>query len=157
MFESMLYAVLCTLLEQGEWMGSVWPVQPSKVWGYWSEGIEEKEAKAKGKGSNSARTKREKIKMVGNWLEASDTSVVRSKAACAGEDGQVAFENDGKLTKQRYLEKWKGKRGSGYVGKLDDLADCLLQGVAWVRWEETKRRLLQNGGLETFLKDKGLW
>jgi cruciform cutting endonuclease 1 len=31
------------------------------------------------------------------------------------------------------------------MGKLDDLADCLLQGLAWVQWEENKRLLLKKG------------
>ena len=33
------------------------------------------------------------------------------------------------------------------MGKLDDLADCLLQGMAWIRWEENRRGVLE-GGLE---------
>jgi len=35
--------------------------------------------------------------------------------------------------------------GEAGIGKLDDLADCLLQGVAWVKWQENKRLLLDGG------------
>jgi cruciform cutting endonuclease 1 len=31
------------------------------------------------------------------------------------------------------------------MGKLDDLADCLLQGMAWIEWEENKRKALEHG------------
>ena len=154
MFEAMLYAVLCTLSETGNWKGRVWPVQPSKVWGYWSEGAErEKEAEVEGRGSKAGRTKKEKIAKVGQWLVASDSGLRQPQQSGFRGDYQINLNGGGKETMQKYLEKWKGKRGNGDVGKLDDLADCVLQGVAWVRWEETKKRILQKGGLESFLEE----
>jgi cruciform cutting endonuclease 1 len=31
------------------------------------------------------------------------------------------------------------------VGKLDELADSLLQGMAWIKWEDNKRQVLKTG------------
>jgi len=55
-----------------------------------------------------------------------------------------------------FLRKRRGgKRGGGKekgrvtkladMGKLDDLADCLLQGMAWIKWEQNRKLILSKG------------
>ncbi|KAK5010838.1 hypothetical protein LTR28_007433 [Elasticomyces elasticus] len=34
------------------------------------------------------------------------------------------------------------------LGKLDDLADCLLQATAWITWEENRRKIVEIGAQE---------
>jgi cruciform cutting endonuclease 1 len=55
---------------------------------------------------------------------------------------------------RRYREKWNRRPGGWRksesdgeekMGKLDDLADSLLQGMAWIEWEENKRTVLKHG------------
>ncbi|KAI9843908.1 MAG: hypothetical protein M1837_006062 [Sclerophora amabilis] len=147
MLEGMLYAVLRTLHEEGKWNGTVEGVSPARVTSFWvgDTKVEQttrtaKTAKAKSKGA--------KIDLVGAWLRAGDT--VRFK------DGEA------RQTRDAFLQKWSGEgrrrakiKTSAVtdtelqagteeeIGKLDDLADCLLQAMAHVRWQENRQKLIE--------------
>ena len=153
MFESILYAVLCTLKEEGLWGGEVVSVMPGKVGPFWvgeDDAIQGGSGEVGGGGrkvrnSKSAkiRNKGLKVDLVRRWLESGDVVGLGNKEV---EDMARA-----------YKEKWDAKpggkvgprmvrkEGEEQMGKLDDLADCLLQGMAWIQWEENKRIALKNG------------
>lgn len=162
--EAMLYATLRTLREVGRWDGEVYAVAPRRVGSFWlagEEGAEDAGATAPGKktkkvktekvskASAKARNKQDKIDLVARWL-------LEEKIKLVGEPG---------VTAQSYLDRWQGKRKKGRSGqaiepvgekfkKLDDLADCLLQGVAWIRWEENRKILAREGPLPLLCKDE---
>ena len=146
MFEAILYGVLVTLREEGFWGGTVVGVLPGKVGPFWvGEGLGEEGHGMKGKKRKSlnakVRNKGLKVDLVRKWLQGGDMVGL----------GNESVENMAKA----YMEKWDrmpGARKTGKqieekekMGKLDDLADCLLQGMAWMQWEENKRLLLKNG------------
>lgn len=161
MFESILYATLHTLKAEGVWGGEVVPIIPGKVGPFWieedmdssdpvtkNEGQDKpKERKGKIRKTASAKLKNKgaKIDLVRSWLENGDM------VGIGNEDVQKIVS--------AYSEKWdrapggvKGKRVpksalniEERMGKLDDLADCLLQGMAWIGWEENKRKALTHG------------
>ena len=136
LLEGMIWAVLRTMGygERGEVGVGLESVSPARVAGFWVQG--------NGKGKVE---KRDKIGVVAGWLEG---------------DFGVRFEAEAERVKMAFLEKLRGVgrvRGGvktvGYgvagaveateegVGKLDDLADCLLQVAAWVKWRDNKRVL----------------
>ena len=141
MFEGMLWAVLKAL-----WAGSVWAVEPARVARFWcaekelsEKGVEKEVEKGKSRKGMAAKTKEEKIMIVERWLK---------------EGGVVETSGTAKATAEAYLAKRanngrKGRDAAGEgvekLGKLDDLADCLLQGMAWVKWEENRRKILEKG------------
>jgi len=150
MFESILYGVLCTLKAEGVWEGEVEAILPGKVGPFWIG--EEGEGKEKGKGKGKERKSKNakvrnkglKIDLVRRWLDSGEVVML----------GNEAVEG----TARAYREKWDrlpgrqkgGKKDGGEgpeetMGKLDDLADCLLQGMAWIQWEENKRIALTDG------------
>ncbi|KAL9099624.1 MAG: hypothetical protein Q9163_004899 [Psora crenata] len=133
MFEAMLYAVLETLRREGKWEGNVVGINPGRVQRFWlGEGglASESPPKRITKVKRSVRNKMLKIQLVGKWLEAMDMFDLDGEAKTMGE---------------RYVKKTEEREGQGKLGKLDDLADCLLQGMAWLRWEENRRLIRQRG------------
>ena len=157
MFESMVYATLHTLKEEGIWRGEVVGVMPGKVGPYWvgedgdgetptpvvGDGTEAKvHKKLRNSKSAKIRNKGLKIDLVRQWLEADDVVELGSE--------------DVEERAKRYMQKWdrlpggrkgvkRGQKTEEEMGKLDDLADCLLQGMAWIQWERNKRIALEKG------------
>lgn len=170
MFESMLYAILHTLRAEGLVQSSVVPIAPGKVGPFWLEGkdgesaligqaavgteevqkengSEKRDKKTRNTSNAKLLNKGAKIDLVKRWLENSEHLVLGSPEV--------------KMTAAAYLEKWhrlpgrrKGKNGDKALnkteaveemGKLDDLADCLLQGMAWIQWEKNKKLALKDG------------
>lgn len=135
MLEAMLYATLFTLKQQGVWTGEVVPINPAKVGKYWLSGKSEK-----GKKSDT-KTKAKKMEVVRGMVR--DGWGVQLPEE-SGESGIP----EGDIEKIR-LEKKKGLLNkSGDLrkgGKFDDLADCLLQGLAWCRWQENRRAIWEMG------------
>jgi cruciform cutting endonuclease 1 len=142
MFESILYAVLCTLKGEGIWNGEVQAIAPGKVGPFWVGEESDTAASKKERKSKSAkiRNKGAKVNLVRSWLEGGEMIRLENKEV--------------ESMARRYKEKWDrspgGRRksegdGEEKMGKLDDLADSLLQGMAWIEWEENKRTVLKHG------------
>lgn len=145
MFESMLYAVLHTLSEEEIWIGKVEAITPGKVGPYWvGTGIEGQKGeliKKRNTASVKARNKGAKIDLVQTWLSNKEMVLPKTKEA--------------KATAKSYIERWH--RGTGRqkknsarfevdeLIKLDDLADSLLQGRAWIEWDHKKQSILKHG------------
>ena len=152
MFEAMLYAILQTYSADGKWGGEVVPVLPSKVVKYWVDGLDDgvveegvvvengKGVKEKGEGKEGKRaslgTEKSKAKKMGIVRD-----MVQNGSGIVLE-GQA--RNMGDLVMGKAEGKKKANKGKG-LGKFDDLADCLLQGLAWVKWEENKRLVWEKG------------
>lgn len=145
MFESILYAVLCTLRSEGVWEGTVEAIAPGKVGPFWVGEGEGKEVQAGDKKvrkskSAKAQNKGAKIDLVRSWLD-------------QGQMVQLGNEEVQGMARA-YREKWARAPGGGpavkndlgdKMGKLDDLADSLLQGMAWIEWEENKKVAFKHG------------
>ena len=146
MFEAMIYAVLKTFSETGFWEGDVHPIAPSKVSNFW---ITHKPGALKeGHGSKSAKTKSAKIELVTEWLEDGSRFQLEGAAAQLGKAYlRKKTRRDSKSSvKQKMLVESEARAVTqDSVGKLDDLADCLLQAMAWIKWEENRRLIMAKG------------
>lgn len=162
MFEAMLYSSLYTMYAEGLWNGTVVPIAPGKVGPYLLPNEEDEKSAKRGKSRSTAQAKLlnkgAKIDLVRSWLE----SERLESSSCPIHLGTDQVRN----MAQQYLEKWNKSAGrpKKMIGgndlnvllsaardlgdgpsKLDDLADCLMQGLAFVRWEENKKLLLERG------------
>ncbi|KAL8636674.1 MAG: hypothetical protein Q9228_005958 [Teloschistes exilis] len=135
MFEAMLYATLFTLKQKGLWNGEVVPINPAKVGKYWLPGKSEKGKKP------DSKTKAKKMEVVRGMVRDGWGVELPEER---GESGVPEGDRETKLLKKNkgLLDK-SGDLRKG--GKFDDLADCLLQGLAWCRWQENRRAVWEMG------------
>ncbi|KAL8949456.1 MAG: hypothetical protein Q9222_004443 [Ikaeria aurantiellina] len=137
MFEAMLYATLQTLSSAGLWEGEVVPVLPSKVAKYWiaDKGVTRVE---------SSNTKKIKIGMVRDMIDKEWGFQVEGEQALTTVD---LFTRKSRVKRRSSVGNKLGKVGSGKspAMKFDDLADCVLQGLAWMRWEKNKQLVREKG------------
>ncbi|KAJ5759723.1 hypothetical protein N7520_006879 [Penicillium odoratum] len=145
-FEGMMHATLHTLrVERGN-IGIVEGVEPKRVVGFWDEigrtgggsGIVKLAVSASEKKPSAREVKKAKMGIVGGWVEGSLEG--RYGKVIVGEDEAV------RELAGAYVRKWKGEKGKKVdIGKLDDLADCLLQGITWLEWQVMRERLVREG------------
>lgn len=158
--ESMLWACFETLKNTRVKVGkdtfpAVHEVAPKRVAGFWTASPEAQlyseelfasdfsppVLKASSSKTKAASTgKKEKIAVLRSWLDGSggvslDFSPETQRTA-------AAFTTELKRRKAKKSEAAGTDMTIERETKLDDLADCVLQGAAWVRWEENRRVIL---------------
>ncbi|KAI0181285.1 Ydc2-catalyt-domain-containing protein [Hypoxylon sp. FL1284] len=148
--EAMLHASLRTLRELGRWDGEVFSVAPDRVTVFWplAAGDESTQKTRRGRKSTETvadespkkvkaklRSKRHKIDVLTSWLTRDESVVL--PATQDAEDAVTRFR--GMLIRRR---RSKTAEDEPEPRKLDDLTDCLLQGITWLKWEENKKLLL---------------
>lgn len=84
--------------------------------------------------------KKEKIALVRKWLSNQQTADVALQFSEEARMVADTFLAGSGRTKQKSSNTSASALGGG-TNKLDDLADCLLQGIAWVRWAENQEKL----------------
>ena len=161
-----MYATLNTLRSLDHWDGSVIPIDPKRVGifllgdpkvadqtiakpgiqGEADLGVKKARRATKEDGSktrkNSKEIKKQKIDLLGNWLLKDEIPMANPEVASMG----AAFLNRWRPNQPLSGAKARStaftlKETARTIKKLDDPADSLLQGIAWLRWEDNKTRL----------------
>jgi cruciform cutting endonuclease 1 len=156
--ESMLWACFETLKHsQGqETFPSVQEVAPKRVASFWTASRDAQlptadlfeadysppELKVAGSEAKAASTgKKEKIAVLRSWLDGSGR--VSLDFSPETQATAAAFATGLKRRKSKGDESTETDMVLERETKLDDLADCVLQGAAWIRWEENRRAILE--------------
>ena len=129
-FEAMLYAVFTTMMAEKHHSCQVVPILPQQVNRFWLESDPSPSTKTRTK----ATGKTEKLQKIGCVEKLLSEHVYHSN---------VHFFGQAEVMKEAFLSRNKKKTAYDAAAKLklDDLSDSLLQGLAWIRWQNNRLRL----------------
>jgi cruciform cutting endonuclease 1 len=164
-FEGMLYGVLHTLQQVGHCtVVDQQMIDPARVARYWQMDPTPKPMKMKTNRKarlNPREVKKMKIDLVAGWLRdatettAASSSLSSSASPYSSPSGAAKISIppasnplDVRNVVDAYLLRCLGRRGdtsANRMDKLDDLADCLLQGLTWLDWHAKRHRFVTEG------------
>ncbi|KAI3317524.1 mitochondrial resolvase Ydc2 [Xylariaceae sp. AK1471] len=171
--EAILHASLRTLRDVKVWEGEVLSIRPERVGQLFldadklgarhSKKLEGDEIKVSANESGRKRTnspktsaeaKKLKIDLLGRWLGQGDL-IVRPGNLEAGhmlDAYREALKGIKRSRPKRVVEQNEAEgKHLTLDKKLDDLTDSLLQGMAWLRWQENVALLRLEGGVDQLL------
>ena len=155
-FEAMLHACFETLSrvdsDKHRARSAVHEVSPQRVAQFWTtqlwtSGVRTRWQPDNGIHDNSGASQLEGAdKVPGKAIKTRKMAVLRNWIAGKGDISlDFSVESDSVAKRFAKLNERKtanGVEAAGYgTGKLDDLADCMLQAAAWVRWEENRQKI----------------
>jgi cruciform cutting endonuclease 1 len=135
--EAMLHATFHCVRAAGDWDGAFESVDPKRVARLW---VPEREGH-----TSAAQAKKLKKEVVREWLR--EGGVVELGDEAVAQTAELVAIAD-----MKWPVRADGTRVAAEEKKVDDLADCLLQAMAWRRWTEN-RRLLRDGRLLSDMED----
>ena len=154
-FEGMLHAVLQTLREENKGksrLPAVASISPARTVHFWLRGSGRSDDSLEPKKITGRDGKQAKIDIVGqSFLDPKHRLV--DVAAGQAKAMEVAFMEKWHATskaakvftpKKIASAKANAERRAPKQFKLDDLADCLLQGMAWLEWQRMRQLVLQD-------------
>lgn len=166
MFEAMLFSVIHTLKQERNIAIEASSVDPRRVVAYWTFKEHLDTGKNQSKSVNNSKAVKDiKVQLVGKWLAAIRTSDSRLARMRQGgfiglriDKHQVAVtelvdkylssclrRNLIKSSKLEHMLSSAGASATNRIKKLDDLADCLLQGLAWLEWYNMREGIAHDG------------
>lgn len=154
-FEGMLHAILRTLREERKneiRLEGVISINPARTARFWLEGSQGLASELAARKITGREGKQAKIDIVGkSFLDPESRTVETGKGQV--EATETAFmqkwSTTSKVAKELRVDRKISLQGeSGGTKpkqpKLDDLADCLLQALAWLRWQKIRDLVLQD-------------
>ncbi|OKL59181.1 hypothetical protein UA08_05664 [Talaromyces atroroseus] len=158
-FEGMVHAVLRTMREIECYADAdglqVYGISPARVMQFWDNDNDSRDETVQ---KNAKSVKKLKMDIIGELLMSS-SSTSRSKQEADSRISALSswgFDVNTATTQKvvdAYLARWNGSNGKkrtkdgsdknqDRIEKMDDLADCLLQGLTWLEWQARRARVI---------------